>query len=52
MSSLQYAVSALAHPRVDLLVVPGGFARVSFKDELVALLKKNRIEFDERYLLD
>ena len=26
-------------------------ARVSLKDELLALLRKNRIEFDERYLL-
>jgi putative transposase len=26
-------------------------ARISFKDELIALLKKNRIEYDERYLL-
>lgn len=26
-------------------------ARVSLKDELLALLQKNRIEFDERYLL-
>ena len=26
-------------------------ARVSLKDELMALLQKNRIEFDERYLL-
>ena len=25
--------------------------RVSFKDELIALLKKNRIDYDERYLL-
>ncbi len=27
-------------------------ARLSFKDELIALLRKNKIEFDERYLLD
>jgi len=26
--------------------------KVSFKDELIALLKKHRIEYDERYLLD
>ncbi|MFY9823283.1 MAG: IS200/IS605 family transposase [Thermoanaerobaculia bacterium] len=26
-------------------------ARVSFKDELIVLLKKHRIEYDERYLL-
>jgi REP-associated tyrosine transposase len=26
-------------------------ARISFHDELIALLKKNRIEYDERYLL-
>ncbi len=26
--------------------------RVSFKDELIALLKKHRIPYDERYLLD
>jgi REP-associated tyrosine transposase len=26
-------------------------AKVSFKDELIALLKKNRIEYDERFLL-
>jgi REP element-mobilizing transposase RayT len=25
--------------------------KVSFKDELIALLKKHRIEYDERYLL-
>ena len=27
-------------------------ARVSFQDELIALLKKNRIKYDERYLTD
>jgi len=27
-------------------------ARVPFKEELIALLQKNRIEFDEQYLLD
>ena len=27
-------------------------ARLSFKDELIALLQKHGIEFDERYLLD
>ena len=27
-------------------------ARLSFKDELIALLRKHRIEFEERYLLD
>ena len=27
-------------------------ARLSYKDELIKLLRKNRIEFDERYLLD
>jgi len=27
-------------------------AKVSFKDELIALLKKHRIEYDERYLFD
>jgi putative transposase len=27
-------------------------AKVSFKEELIALLKKNRIEYDERYLWD
>ena len=27
-------------------------ARLSFKDELIALLQKNRIEFEERFLLD
>jgi hypothetical protein len=26
-------------------------AKVSFKDELIALLKKHRIDYDERYLL-
>ena len=26
-------------------------AKVSFKDELIALLKKHRIEYDERYIL-
>jgi putative transposase len=26
-------------------------AKVAFKDELIALLKKNRIDYDERYLL-
>jgi REP element-mobilizing transposase RayT len=26
-------------------------ARISFRDELIALLKKNRIAYDERYLL-
>jgi len=26
--------------------------RVSFKDELIALLRKNKIPFDEKYLLD
>jgi putative transposase len=27
-------------------------ARLSFKDELIALLRRHRIEFEERYLLD
>ena len=27
-------------------------ARLSFKDELIGLLRRHRIEFDERYLLD
>ena len=27
-------------------------AKVDFKEELIALLKKNRIEYDERYLWD
>jgi putative transposase len=27
-------------------------ARLSYKEELIALLRKHRIEFDERYLLD
>ncbi len=27
-------------------------ARLSFKDELIALLKKHQIEYDERYLFD
>jgi putative transposase len=27
-------------------------AKVSFKDELIALLKKHRIEYDERYIFD
>ncbi|HYU35149.1 MAG TPA: transposase, partial [Thermoanaerobaculia bacterium] len=27
-------------------------ARLSFKEELISLLRKNRVEFDERYLWD